>query len=110
VCQKSIAGSCGAPVLEVEQSAEPLAAFDWPVPIDGSHRLLGGHQQPVAYALMVALEVVVLDVLRDRAPQVALAELLTADKFRRVLTVESTTKRLSMVQRLGRSRSAALAA
>jgi hypothetical protein len=36
--------------------------------------------------------------------------LLTADKFRRVLTVESTTKRLSMVQRLGRSRSAALAA
>jgi hypothetical protein len=44
VCQKSIAGSCGAPVVEVEQSAEPLAAFDRRIPIGGSHRLLGGRE------------------------------------------------------------------
>jgi len=28
MCQKSIASSCGAPVVEVEQSAQPLAALD----------------------------------------------------------------------------------
>ena len=48
VCQKSIAGSCGAPMVEVEQSAEPLAAFDRCVPIGGSHGLLDEREQPVA--------------------------------------------------------------
>jgi hypothetical protein len=57
VCQKSIASSCGAPVVEVEQSAEPLAAFDRRVLIDGSHRLLDGREQPIADTLVVALKV-----------------------------------------------------
>lgn len=52
-------------MVEVEKSAEPLVAFDRRVPIGRSHRLLGGRQEPVADALVVALTVVVLDVLRQ---------------------------------------------
>ena len=55
LCQMSIASSCSATKVEVEQSAEPLAALDRRIAVGRSHRLLAQHEQPVAQALVVAL-------------------------------------------------------
>src|SRR5882672_607382 len=57
MCQMSIASSCSATIVEVEQSAEPLAALDRRIAVGRSHRLLGRHEQPVADTLVVPLAV-----------------------------------------------------
>jgi len=71
MCQMSIASSCSATIVEVEQSAEPLAALDRRIAVGRSHRLLGRHEQPVADTLVVPLAVVMRDIFRHGTPQVA---------------------------------------
>jgi hypothetical protein len=44
----SIASSCSATIVEVEQSAEPLPALDRRIAVGRSHRLLRRDEQPVA--------------------------------------------------------------
>src|SRR5258705_4739977 len=41
LCQLSIASSCSATIVEVEQSAEPLPALDQRIAVGRSHPLLG---------------------------------------------------------------------
>ena len=71
MCQMSIASSCSATIVEVEQSAEPLAALDRRITVGRSRRLLGRYEQPVADTLVVPLAVVVRDIFRNSTPQVA---------------------------------------
>jgi hypothetical protein len=52
----------GRPVIVLQQTAEPLTTHDVPVLWCSSHN---GHDQPVAQALVVALDVIMLDELTD---------------------------------------------
>src|SRR5215475_11011520 len=61
VCQKWIADSYGAPVVEVEQPAKPFAALNRRVAVGWSHRSFGWCEQLVTHALVVALAVIVHD-------------------------------------------------
>ncbi len=51
VCQKWIADSCRAPVVEVEQPAQPFEALDRGVAVGRSHHLFGWCKQPVGPCL-----------------------------------------------------------
>ena len=61
--------SCRFSIVMIEESAEPLA-WDDPAWLSFWNAL----DQPIAATLMGSLAVVVLHVLRDRAPQMPLAE------------------------------------
>lgn len=74
MCQISNARTCSTAVVEVEESVEPLVAFDGLVAVGRSKGPRGRHEQPVADALVVALTMVVLDVFRQRPAQMALTE------------------------------------
>jgi len=50
------------PVIVLQQTAEPLTTYDAPVAWRWSHN---GEDQPVVQALVVALEVIMLDELTD---------------------------------------------
>lgn len=98
VCQKSIAGSCGSPAVEVEQSAESLAALDRRVAVGWSHCLFGWREQAVDDALVVTLVVIMLDVLRHRTSQVILPE---RHQLAQALDLIDSTKRSGTEFRLG---------
>jgi hypothetical protein len=52
----------GRPVIVLQQTAEPLTTYDAPVAWRWSHN---GEDQPVVQALVIALDVIVLDELTD---------------------------------------------
>ena len=52
----------GWPVIVLQQTAEPLTTHDAPVAWRRSHN---GEDQPIAQALVIALDVIMLDELTD---------------------------------------------
>ena len=63
-------GSRGLAVVEAEKTAKTFPTVD----LSNAIRRLRGHNQLVVESLMVSLLVIVLRVLKDRAPQMGLAQ------------------------------------